>query len=74
MPDGNKCPQCGTPLQAGALASLCPVCLLKQGAADETRPVSIAQFPSPANDETLAIRMDDNDPPGSDWYEFVVSW
>jgi serine/threonine protein kinase len=36
MPDGNKCPQCGTPLPSGALAGLCPACLLKQGAADET--------------------------------------
>jgi serine/threonine protein kinase len=34
--DVPKCPQCGTPLPAGALAGLCPVCLLKQGAADET--------------------------------------
>jgi serine/threonine protein kinase/tetratricopeptide (TPR) repeat protein len=32
----SKCPQCGTPLPAGALAGLCPACLLKQGAADET--------------------------------------
>jgi hypothetical protein len=31
-----KCPQCGTTLPAGALAGLCPACLLKQGAADET--------------------------------------
>ncbi len=36
MPEGNKCPQCGTPLPAGALAGLCPACLLKQGAAGET--------------------------------------
>jgi serine/threonine protein kinase len=36
MPDGNKCPQCGTPLPANALAGLCPACLLKQGAAGET--------------------------------------
>jgi serine/threonine protein kinase/tetratricopeptide (TPR) repeat protein len=36
MPDGNKCPQCGTPLPAGALAGLCPACLLKQGATDDT--------------------------------------
>jgi serine/threonine protein kinase len=36
MPDGNKCPQCGTPLPAGALAGLCPACLLKQGVAAET--------------------------------------
>ena len=33
--DNTKCPQCGTPLPA-ALAGLCPACLLKQGAADET--------------------------------------
>ncbi len=31
-----KCPQCGTPLPTGALAGLCPACLLKQGAADDT--------------------------------------
>ena len=31
-----KCPQCGTPLPAGALAGLCPACLLKQGAAADT--------------------------------------
>jgi len=36
MPDGNKCPQCGTPLPAGALAGLCPACLLKMGAATDT--------------------------------------
>jgi serine/threonine protein kinase len=34
--DNPKCPQCGTPLPAGALAGLCPACLLKQGAAGET--------------------------------------
>jgi predicted Ser/Thr protein kinase len=34
--DRSNCPQCGTPLPAGALAGLCPACLLKQGAADET--------------------------------------
>ncbi len=34
--DSPKCPQCGTPLPTGALAGLCPACLLKQGAADET--------------------------------------
>ena len=36
MPDGNKCPQCGTPLPTGALAGLCPACLLRQGAAADT--------------------------------------
>src|ERR1035441_6835472 len=36
MPGGNKCPQCGTPLPTGALAGLCPACLLKLGAAADT--------------------------------------
>jgi serine/threonine protein kinase len=36
MPDGNRCPQCGTPLPTGALAGLCPACLLKMGAAADT--------------------------------------
>jgi serine/threonine protein kinase len=36
MPNETRCPQCGTPLPAGALAGLCPLCLLKQGAADDT--------------------------------------
>ena len=36
MPDAAKCPQCGTPLPAGALAGLCPACLLKLGAAADT--------------------------------------
>ena len=36
MPDALKCPQCGTPLPAGALAGLCPACLLRLGAAADT--------------------------------------
>ena len=36
MPDKNHCPQCGTPLPFGALAGLCPACLLKMGAAADT--------------------------------------
>ncbi|MHB8520611.1 MAG: protein kinase domain-containing protein [Limisphaerales bacterium] len=36
MPNGKKCPQCGAALPAGALAGLCPACLLKQGAAADT--------------------------------------
>src|ERR1035438_3164763 len=35
-PDSPKCPQCGTLLPVGALAGLCPACLLKQGVADDT--------------------------------------
>ncbi|MFO1488581.1 MAG: protein kinase [Verrucomicrobiota bacterium] len=31
-----KCPQCGTPLSPGALAGLCPACLLRLGAAADT--------------------------------------
>ncbi len=29
-PDARKCPQCGTPLPTGALAGLCPACLLSK--------------------------------------------
>ena len=36
MPEGNQCPQCGTPLQPGALAGLCPACLLQAGAAADS--------------------------------------
>jgi serine/threonine protein kinase len=36
--------------------------------------VSVAQFPSPANDQTLAVRLDDMDFGGADWYEVVISW
>ena len=36
MPDGNQCPQCGTPLGSGVVAGLCPACLLKAGAAADT--------------------------------------
>ena len=36
MPEMNRCPQCGTPLPSGALAGLCPACLLKEGAEADT--------------------------------------
>src|ERR1700735_594386 len=36
MPESNQCPQCGTPLPTGALAGLCPACLLKAGEAADT--------------------------------------
>ena len=36
--------------------------------------VSIAQFPTSDNDRTLAVRMDDGDFGGADWYEIVISW
>ena len=44
MPDGNKCPQCGTPVDSGAVAGLCPACLLEAGAAADT--VTDAKQPS----------------------------
>jgi eukaryotic-like serine/threonine-protein kinase len=39
-----KCPQCGTPLPAGALAGLCPACLLKAGVTADT--ISDAKQPA----------------------------
>ena len=36
--------------------------------------VSIETFPSPDNGRTLAIRIDDNDFGGADWYDILVSW
>lgn len=36
--------------------------------------VSIAELPSPANQETLAVKIDDGPDAGADWYEFVISW
>src|SRR5216110_1833763 len=39
----KKCPQCGATLPEGALAGLCPACLLKQGAEAETSTQSEAE-------------------------------
>ncbi len=36
MSAGNPCPNCGTPLQPGALGGLCPACLLRQGATQDS--------------------------------------
>ena len=36
MPDEPRCPQCGAPLGAGALAGLCPACLLREGAGEDS--------------------------------------
>jgi len=36
--------------------------------------VTIMEEPTPGNDETLAIRVDDGGIGGADWYEFAVSW
>jgi predicted Ser/Thr protein kinase len=49
MPEASKCPQCGAALPAGALAGLCPACLLQQGAADSVaEPAESFVPPSPA--------------------------
>jgi signal peptidase I len=36
--------------------------------------VSIEQFPSAENDQTLAVRINDDDFGGADWYEISISW
>src|SRR4029434_6490702 len=36
IPDEPRCRRCGAPLGAGALAGLCPACLLREGAAGDT--------------------------------------
>ena len=49
MPEANTCPQCGALLPAGALAGLCPACLLRQGAADSgSAPAEKFVPPAPA--------------------------
>src|SRR5882672_4162182 len=34
--EASQCPSCGKPMPAGALAGLCPACLLAQGAETES--------------------------------------
>ncbi len=36
MNDGPSCPRCATPTTPGALAGMCPACLLERGAAADT--------------------------------------
>ena len=36
--------------------------------------VSIETFPSSDNDQTLSIKIDDDDFGGADWYDVLVSW
>src|SRR5438067_8004981 len=49
-----KCPECGAPLPANAPAGLCPACLLKQGAADDTITEGGAKPFTPPSVEELA--------------------
>src|ERR1017187_7652200 len=56
MGDGKKCPQCGASLPAGALAGLCPACLLKQGATSETATQpGAAPFQPPGVEEVVRL-------------------
>src|ERR1700677_1971451 len=54
MPEADKCPQCGTPLSPGALAGLCPACLLKAGAADTVTDARQPSFIPPGVGELAA--------------------
>jgi predicted Ser/Thr protein kinase len=60
-PDANqnmekKCPQCGASLPSGVLEGLCPACLLKAGAAQETtgQPETLP-FQPPSVEEVAAL-------------------
>jgi serine/threonine protein kinase len=53
--DSPKCPQCGTPLPAGALAGLCPACLLKQGAAETVTGGQAPPFNPPSVSELAPL-------------------
>jgi hypothetical protein len=35
--------------------------------------ISIVEMPTPANNETLAVQLDDSEA-GADWYEFAITW
>src|SRR6266576_1904046 len=50
----KKCPQCGATLPEGALAGLCPACLLKQGAEADTSTQSEAERFQPPSVEEVA--------------------
>src|SRR6266513_421170 len=50
----KKCPQCGATLPEGALAGLCPACLLKQGAEAETSTRSETEKFQPPGVEEVA--------------------
>src|SRR6266705_1403673 len=52
----KKCPQCGATLPEGALAGLCPACLLKQGAESDTGAQSEpTRFQPPGLDEVARL-------------------
>jgi len=47
----KQCLECKTPLEPGALAGLCPACLLKQGAAEDTFAGELPPFVPPSLEE-----------------------
>jgi serine/threonine protein kinase/signal peptidase I len=53
--DAPKCPQCGTPLAAGALGGLCPACLLKAGAEDSATGGAAKHFVPPEISELAPL-------------------
>src|SRR6185503_19490284 len=53
MATGRTCPECGVTLPAGALAGLCPACLLKQGA--DTATGDIPAFVAPNVDDVRRL-------------------
>jgi serine/threonine protein kinase len=68
MAIAEKCPQCGSPLPAGASEGLCPACLLRRGLESNTAPgatqISDRWTPPPAGD--LESRF-----PEFDHFEFI---
>ena len=36
--------------------------------------VSIVQMPTPENNQTISIKVDDGKESGADWYDILVSW
>ncbi len=57
VPIPAQCPQCGTPLPAGALAGLCPACLLRAGAAADTVSEAKQPFFNPPTIAELAAKF-----------------
>ena len=52
----KRCPQCGAPLPSGVLEGLCPACLFKQGAAEDTAvPPEISPFQPPSVEEVARL-------------------
>src|SRR5215472_14040889 len=52
----TKCPQCGASMPTGALEGLCPACMLKEGAAEDTAmPPETAPFQPPSVQEVAAL-------------------